>query len=169
MRQRVMIAMALSCNPRLLIADEPTTAVDVTTQAQLLELMQDMVNRFNTSLIIVTHNLGIVARYVERIYVMYSGRIVESGLSNDIFLNPQHPYTIGLLKCVPQLGETRVERKLVPIRGVPPNLINLPSGCAFLPRCDYARDICREKPWPSLEAVGEKHYVACYKDKPEKS
>jgi oligopeptide/dipeptide ABC transporter ATP-binding protein len=167
MRQRVMIAIALSCNPRILIADEPTTAVDVTTQAQLLELMQDMVNRFNTSLIIVTHNLGVVARYVERIYVMYSGRIVEAGPANDIFLNPRHPYTIGLLKCVPQLGETRQERKLIPIRGVPPNLINLPPGCAFLPRCDYARDICRKKPWPPLEAVGENHYSACYKDKPE--
>jgi oligopeptide/dipeptide ABC transporter ATP-binding protein len=169
MRQRVMIAIALSCNPRILIADEPTTAVDVTTQAQLLELMQDMVNKFGTSLIIVTHNLGVVARYVERIYVMYSGRIVESGPSNDIFLNPRHPYTIGLLKCVPQLGETRQERKLVPIRGLPPNLINMPPGCAFLPRCDYASDVCRAKPWPTLEAVGENHYVACYKNKPEKS
>jgi peptide/nickel transport system ATP-binding protein len=103
MRQRVMIAMALSCNPKLIIADEPTTALDVTTQAQLLELMLDMVTRLNTSLVIVTHNLGVVARYVQRIYVMYSGRVVESGLSEDIFRNPRHPYTIGLLKCVPRL------------------------------------------------------------------
>ena len=168
MRQRVMIAIALSCNPKILIADEPTTAVDVTTQAQLLELMQDMVNKFNTSLIIVTHNLGVVARYAERIYVMYSGRIVESGPANDIFLNPQHPYTIGLLKCVPQLGETRQDRKLVPIKGLPPNLINMPSGCAFLPRCDYVCDMCHDRPWPSLEAAGQEHYVACYKDKQEK-
>jgi len=169
MRQRVMIAIALSCNPKILIADEPTTAVDVTTQAQLLELMQDMVNRFNTSLVIVTHNLGVVARYAGRIYVMYAGRIVESGLADDIFLNPRHPYTIGLLKCVPQLGETRQERKLVPIKGLPPNLINMPPNCAFLPRCDRARDICRQNPWPALEAVGEQHYVACFKDIAEKS
>jgi oligopeptide/dipeptide ABC transporter ATP-binding protein len=164
MRQRVMIAIALSCNPKILIADEPTTAVDVTTQAQLLELMQDMVNRFNTALVIVTHNLGVVARYAERIYVMYSGHIVESGLADDIFLNPRHPYTIGLLKCVPQLGETRQEKKLVPIKGLPPNLINMPANCAFLPRCDYVRDVCRQKPWPSLESVGIQHYVACYKE-----
>jgi oligopeptide/dipeptide ABC transporter ATP-binding protein len=164
MRQRVMIAMALSCNPKILIADEPTTAVDVTTQAQLLELMQDMVTKFNTSLIIVTHNLGVVARYAERIYVMYSGRIVESGLSDDIFLSPQHPYTIGLLKCVPQLGETRKERKLVPIKGLPPNLIDMPPHCAFLPRCEYAREECRQKPWPELKLVEGQHYVACFKD-----
>jgi oligopeptide/dipeptide ABC transporter ATP-binding protein len=169
MRQRVMIAIALSCNPKILIADEPTTAVDVTTQAQLLELMQDMVNRINTSLVIVTHNLGVVARYAQRIYVMYAGRIVESGLADDIFLNPRHPYTIGLLKCVPQLGETRRERKLVPIKGLPPNLINMPPNCAFFPRCEQARDTCREKPWPSLELIEGQHYVACFKDILEKS
>jgi oligopeptide/dipeptide ABC transporter ATP-binding protein len=162
MRQRVMIAIALSCNPQILIADEPTTAVDVTTQAQLLELMQDMVDRFNTSLVIVTHNLGVVARYAQRIYVMYSGRIVESGPADDIFLDPRHPYTIGLLKCVPQLGETRQERKLVPIKGLPPNLIDMPANCAFLPRCDSAIDSCRNKPWPSLVQVNKDHYVACY-------
>jgi len=168
MRQRVMISIAVSCNPKILIADEPTTAVDVTTQAQLLELMQDMVNKLNTSLIIVTHNLGVVARYAQRIYVMYSGRIVESGPAEEIFLNPQHPYTIGLLNCVPQLGETRQDRKLVPIKGMPPNLINMPVYCAFLPRCDRATDICRQQPWPVLEAVREKHYAACYNVKPEK-
>ncbi len=171
MRQRVMIAIALSCNPKILIADEPTTAVDVTTQAQLLELMQEMVDRLNTSLVIVTHNLGVVARYAQRIYVMYSGRIVESGPADDIFLHPRHPYTIGLLHCVPQLGETRLERKLVPIKGLPPNLINMPAHCAFLPRCDHARDICRQNPWPALLEVGDNHYAACFKDileKPEK-
>jgi oligopeptide/dipeptide ABC transporter ATP-binding protein len=168
MRQRVMIAIALSCNPAILIADEPTTAVDVTTQAQLLELMQDMVAKTNTALVIVTHNLGIVARYAERIYVMYSGRIIESGLSDDIFLNPRHPYTIGLLKCVPQLGETREEKKLVPIRGLPPNLINMPNNCAFLPRCDYAQEKCRREPWPRLTLVEGQHYVACYADIQEK-
>jgi oligopeptide/dipeptide ABC transporter ATP-binding protein len=164
MRQRVMIAIALSCNPKILIADEPTTAVDVTTQAQLLELMQEMVDRFNTSLVIVTHNLGVVARYAERIYVMYAGRIVESGLSEDIFLRPLHPYTIGLLKCVPQLGETKSDRELVPISGLPPNLIGMPQQCAFLPRCNFANEKCRLEPWPGLRSAGEQHYVSCYVD-----
>jgi oligopeptide/dipeptide ABC transporter ATP-binding protein len=167
MRQRVMIAIALSCNPKILIADEPTTAVDVTTQAQLLELMKDMVSRFNTSLVIVTHNLGVVARYAERIYVMYAGRIVESGLSEDIFLRPRHPYTIGLLKCVPQLGETKSERELVPISGIPPNLIEMPQNCAFLPRCSYHTEKCRTEPWPELRAIDEQHYVSCYVDSRE--
>jgi len=164
MRQRVMIAIALSCNPKILIADEPTTAVDVTTQAQLLELMQEMVNRFNTSLVIVTHNLGVVARYAQRIYVMYAGRIVESGLSEDIFLRPLHPYTIGLLKCVPQLGETKSDRELVPISGLPPNLIKMPQTCAFLPRCSFVTEKCRLEPWPELRSAGEQHYVSCYVD-----
>jgi oligopeptide/dipeptide ABC transporter ATP-binding protein len=164
MRQRVMIAIAMSCNPKMLIADEPTTAVDVTTQAQLLELMQEVVQRLNTSLVIVTHNLGVVARYAERIYVMYAGRIVESGLSEDIFLRPLHPYTIGLLKCVPQLGETKNDRELVPITGLPPNLIDMPPNCAFLPRCPYHVDKCRKEPWPELHAAGEGHYVSCYID-----
>ena len=113
MRQRVMIAMGLSCNPKLIIADEPTTALDVTTQAVLLELMKDLVNRFNTSLVLVTHNLGVVARYAQRIYVMYAGRIVESGTTKDIFAHPRHPYTIGLLKCVPRLDEDQ-EQKVGP-------------------------------------------------------
>jgi oligopeptide/dipeptide ABC transporter ATP-binding protein len=168
MRQRVMIAMALSCNPNIIIADEPTTAVDVTTQAQLLELMKEMVARINTSLVIVTHNLGVVARYAERIYVMYSGRIVESGLSEDIFENPTHPYTIGLLNCVPRLGETRKRRKLVPIVGLPPNLINMPQHCAFVPRCSYRIETCRQEPWPVLRPVGNEHYISCYVDTQEK-
>ncbi|MBN1367966.1 MAG: ABC transporter ATP-binding protein, partial [Dehalococcoidales bacterium] len=137
MRQRAMIAMALSCNPRILIADEPTTALDVTTQAQILGLMQDMVGEFGTSLVIVTHNLGVVARYAQRLYIMYAGRVVESGAAEDIFLRPRHPYTIGLLNCVPRLDE-ELGRKLVPIRGMPPNLAFMPPTCAFLPRCDYA-------------------------------
>ncbi|MBW1790426.1 MAG: ABC transporter ATP-binding protein, partial [Deltaproteobacteria bacterium] len=124
MRQRVMIAMALSCNPRIIIADEPTTALDVTTQAQLLELMKDMVTEFKASLVIVTHNLGVVARYAQRLYVMYAGRIVESGTSKEIFGTPRHPYTIALLQCVPRLDEEE-GRKLVPIEGLPPNLINM--------------------------------------------
>jgi peptide/nickel transport system ATP-binding protein len=168
MRQRVMIAIALSCNPSILIADEPTTAVDVTTQAQLLELMQEMVKKLNTSLIIVTHNLGVVARYAERIYVMYSGRIIESGLSGDIFEHPRHPYTIGLLKCVPQLGETRLNKKLVPIIGLPPNLINMPPYCAFFPRCPHRTAKCRREPWPALRQVGDRHYISCFVDVQEK-
>ena len=168
MRQRVMIAMAISCNPKIIIADEPTTAVDVTTQAQILELMKEMLERFNTSLIIVTHNMGVVARYAERIYVMYAGRIVESGLADDIFDNPRHPYTIGLIDCVPQLGETRITRKLVPIPGLPPNLINMPPTCAFLPRCAYQTEKCTTEPWPPLRPVGGQHYISCYIDTREK-
>lgn len=164
MRQRVMIAMALSCNPDLIIADEPTTAVDVTTQAQLLELMIDLVTRHKTALIIVTHNLGVVARYVQRIYVMYAGRIVESGPSEEVFEDPRHPYTIGLMRSVPRLGEKRGGRKLVPIDGMPPDLIYMPPTCAFLPRCKYRTQKCQEEPTPSLRQVGNKHYTACYED-----
>jgi oligopeptide/dipeptide ABC transporter ATP-binding protein len=164
MRQRVMIAMALSCNPAIIFADEPTTAVDVTTQAQLLELMKDLVTRLDTSLVIVTHNLGVVARYAERIYVMYAGRIIESGRSEDIFGNPQHPYTIGLLHSVPKLGERHGTRKLIPIYGLPPNLINMPPTCAFLPRCTKKIAKCEKEPWPELRAVGDDHYISCYVD-----
>jgi oligopeptide/dipeptide ABC transporter ATP-binding protein len=162
MRQRVMIAMALSCNPKIVIADEPTTALDVTTQAQLLELMTEMVDRFNTSLVIVTHNLGVVARHAARIYVMYSGRVVESGPAEEIFEHPRHPYTIGLLNCVPRLGETRKKRKLIPIVGLPPNLIEMPPTCAFLPRCSHRTEQCSREPWPDLAARGDGHYAACY-------
>jgi peptide/nickel transport system ATP-binding protein len=161
MRQRVMIAMALSCNPRLLIADEPTTALDVTMQAQLLELMADLVQEYQASLVIVTHNLGVVARYANRIYVMYAGRIVEAGTTKDIFGNPRHPYTLGLLQAVPRLDEER-GRKLVPIVGLPPNLINMPPTCAFLPRCPYATVRCRTDPWPRLASVGVRHSSACF-------
>ncbi|HEX2964657.1 MAG TPA: ABC transporter ATP-binding protein [Syntrophorhabdaceae bacterium] len=163
MRQRVMIAMALSCNPKIIIADEPTTAVDVTTQAQLLELMKDMVNEFKTSLIIVTHNLGVVARYAQRIYVMYAGRIVEAGTTKDLFGSPCHPYTIGLLKSVPQLNEAPGQ-KLVPIKGMPPDLIDMPPTCAFLPRCEYYTKKCEERPWPDLRLVEGQHHVSCYAD-----
>jgi len=166
MRQRVMIAMALSCNPRILIADEPTTALDVTTQAQLLELMKDMVQRFRASLVIVTHNLGVVARYAQRIYIMYAGRIVESGTTKDIFSNPRHPYTIGLLKCIPRLDEEE-GRKLIPIDGLPPNLINMRPTCAFLPRCSWRIDKCFKEPWPELIAVNGNHFIRCYADTKE--
>jgi oligopeptide/dipeptide ABC transporter ATP-binding protein len=167
MRQRVMIAMGLSCNPKILIADEPTTALDVTTQAQLLELMKDMVEKFHTSLVIVTHNLGVVARYAQRIYVMYAGRIVETSSTKEIFGNPQHPYTIGLLKSIPRLDEEE-GRKLIPINGLPPNLINMPPTCAFLPRCTYRLEKCATEPWPPLSQVNEDHYVSCYANTKEK-
>jgi oligopeptide/dipeptide ABC transporter ATP-binding protein len=162
MRQRVMIAIALSCNPKLVIADEPTTALDVTTQAQLMELMTDMVRRLNISLVIVTHNLGVVARYAQRIYVMYAGRIVESGNSEDVFGKPGHPYTIGLLKSVPRLDEDR-SRELVPIPGMPPDLIDMPPICAFRPRCAY-REQCREESEPDLKEIGDNHFVRCHLD-----
>ncbi len=161
MRQRVMIAMGLSCNPKMLIADEPTTALDVTTQAQLLELMKEMVEHFHSSLVIVTHNLGVVARYAQRLYIMYAGKIVESGYCKDIFRNPRHPYTIGLLHCVPRLDEEE-GRRLVPIKGLPPNLINMPPTCAFLPRCPYAIEQCRTEPWPELRQLGHEQYLRCY-------
>ena len=168
MRQRVMIAMGLSCAPRILIADEPTTALDVTTQAQLLELMKDMVEQFRASLVIVTHNLGVVARYAQRIYIMYAGRIVESGTTKDIFGKPLHPYTVGLLKCIPRLDEEE-GRKLVPIEGLPPNLIGMPNTCAFLPRCDQKFDKCLNQPWPSLSQIEGEHSVACYVHSKEKT
>ncbi|OGN97772.1 MAG: peptide ABC transporter ATP-binding protein [Chloroflexi bacterium RBG_13_51_18] len=164
MRQRVMIAMALSCNPHIIFADEPTTAVDVTTQAQLLELMKNLVTQHDTSLVIITHNLGVVARYAQRIYVMYAGRIIESGTSEDIFERSSHPYTIGLLNSVPKLGERHGARKLIPIEGLPPNLIEMPPTCAFLPRCTHKVDKCYKEPWPALRAVGDEHYISCYVD-----
>jgi len=160
MRQRVMIAMGMSCNPKLLIADEPTTALDVTTQAQLLELMKDVVQKFRTSLIIVTHNLGVVARYAQRIYIMYAGKIVESGTTKDIFANPKHPYTRGLLRCVPRLDEEK-GRRLVPIQGLPPNLINMPPICAFYPRCNEKSDRCSADAHMPFINVGNEHYVGC--------
>ena len=167
MRQRVMIAMGLSCNPKLLIADEPTTALDVTTQAQLLELMKEMVAKFRTSLIIVTHNLGVVARYAQRIYIMYAGRIVESGTTKDIFSNPRHPYTRGLLRCIPRLDEEK-GRRLVPIHGLPPNLINMPPTCAFNPRCGEKSTRCTGNALTPLVHVGNGHYVGCVLNSEEK-
>jgi oligopeptide/dipeptide ABC transporter ATP-binding protein len=167
MRQRVMIAMALSCNPRILIADEPTTALDVTTQAQLLEMMKEMVRHFRASLVIVTHNLGVVARYAKRIYIMYAGRIVESGTTKEIFGTPRHPYTMGLLNSIPRLDEEE-GTKLIPIEGLPPNLINMPPTCAFLPRCSWKIKKCYEQPWPELTAVSDNHFIRCYANTKEK-
>lgn len=163
MRQRVMVAMAISCNPKIIIADEATTALDATTQLQLLELIKEMVTRLRTALVIVTHNLGVVARYAQRIYVMYAGRIVEHGPVDQLLLNPRHPYTIGLIQCVPRPNGGR-DTRLIPIGGTPPSLIDMPPTCAFLPRCCYRTRRCQEEPWPSLQPVDTEHYVACYAD-----
>ena len=161
MRQRVMIAMALSCNPKLIIADEPTTALDVTIQAQILELMKDLSKQYGVSLIIITHNLGVVARYADRVNIMYAGKIIERGTAAEIYANPKHPYTLGLLNSVPRLDLPRRE-KLDPIEGQPPDLINLPQGCSFRPRCRYALDRCAEE-HPELQAVGgDGHTSACF-------
>jgi oligopeptide transport system ATP-binding protein len=162
MQQRIMIAMALSCDPALLIADEPTTSVDVTVQAQLLEIIADLRNRLGTAVIIITHNLGVVARYVERVNVMYAGRLVESGPTDEIYADPKHPYTIGLLASVPRLDSDR-KKSLRVIQGLPPNLARLPGGCSFHPRCDYAMPQCKEET-PELEKIGENHLRACFLD-----
>ncbi len=161
MQQRIMIAMALSCNPELLIADEPTTSVDVTVQAQLLELLDNLRSQFGTSVILITHNLGIVARYVDRVNVMYAGRLVETAPTDVLYGEPKHPYTKGLLASVPRLDLAR-KRKLSVIDGLPPNLARLPKGCAFCPRCYLAIDKCREEN-PELEEVGEDHSSACFR------
>ena len=162
MRQRVLIAIAVACQSRLIIADEPTTALDVTTQAQVMELLLSLVRKNGTSLIIVTHNLGLVARYADRIYVMYAGRIVESGTTEQLLTAPRHPYTKGLLNSVPKLDGNRT-KKLIPIEGAPPNLARLEETCAFLPRCPYACDICRRQPAPDLyQTDGPGHYAACH-------
>ena len=137
MRQRVMIAMALACGPKLIIADEPTTALDVTIQAQILELMKDLTRRLGASLIIITHNLSMVARYADRVNVTYAGRIVESGSARDIYYHPRHPYTRALLRSVPPMDRVRQQR-LDPVQGQPPDLIRLPPGCSFQPRCPFA-------------------------------
>ena len=160
MRQRVMIAMALSCNPKMLIADEPTTALDVTIQAQILELVQELGKESGTSVLIITHNLGVVARYADRVNVMYAGKIIERGTAKEIYGNPRHPYTIGLLKSVPRLDEER-KALLQPIEGLPPDLIFLPEGCSFRARCAYAIDRCATEIPPLIE-VADAHTAACF-------
>jgi oligopeptide transport system ATP-binding protein len=162
MRQRAMIAMCMGCSPGLIIADEPTTALDVTVQAQLLELLKNLTRDFGMALIIITHNLGVVARYADRVNVMYAGKIVEKGTAHDIYENPRHPYTIGLMASVPQLDQD-IKKKLVPIQGQPPNLANVPDGCAFHPRCNYAIERCRQET-PQLVSLGGKHEKACWVD-----
>jgi oligopeptide/dipeptide ABC transporter ATP-binding protein len=164
-----MIAMAISCNPRLLIADEATTALDVTIQAQILELLQSLCDEFKMALLIITHNLGVVARYAQRVAVMYAGKIIESGTADEIYAAPQHPYTVGLLGSVPRLDASARDR-LTSIEGEIPDLANLPAGCAFEPRCRWAVDRCRVespvqipvRPSPGRIAVGSDHQVACW-------
>ncbi len=161
MRQRVMIAMALSCNPRLIIADEPTTALDVTIQAQILELMKSLTTEFGVALIVITHNLGVVARYADRVNIMYAGRIIERGSAREIYSNPRHPYTVGLLRSVPRLDLPR-RAKLDPIEGQPPDLVRLPEGCAFRARCRWAIDKCATDR-PVLDETSPNHWSACWR------
>ena len=166
MRQRVMIAMALACNPSLILADEPTTALDVTIQAQILELLQGLSRRLGVAMLIITHNLGVVARYADRVNVMYAGRIIERATAKGLYAEPSHPYTLGLLNSVPRLDEA-LKEKLDPIEGLPPDLVNLPQGCPFVPRCKFYRENkdklqkCVET-YPPLFMVGKDHMAACW-------
>lgn len=170
MRQRVMISMGLSCNPVLLIADEPTTALDVTIQAQILDLMKTLRKKFNTSMLMITHDLGIIAETCDRVVVMYSGNIVEYATAKNLFSNPRHPYTIGLLGAIPSIEKK--DQKLITIRGMVPNLIYPPSGCRFHPRCDSRLEIC-DKVKPPLNEIEPRYHIAChlydpkYKDSPK--
>jgi oligopeptide transport system ATP-binding protein len=165
MRQRVMIAMALCCDPDILIADEPTTALDVTIQAQIIDLMKDLKRRIGASVILITHDLGVVAGLCDRVCVMYAGRIAESGSSGDIFYNSKHPYTKGLLASVPNPKRLTKER-LIPIKGAPPDLLHPPSGCAFAPRCGHAMKICFLRRPPLFE-VGDGHGASCFLNHPD--
>jgi oligopeptide transport system ATP-binding protein len=161
-RQRAMIAMALACKPRLIIADEPTTALDVTVQAQILDLLKELTRETQASLILITHDLGVVARYADRVAVMYGGRIVEQASARDLYKKPSHPYTRGLLASVPRLDGDASQR-LVPIEGSPPDLSRLPPGCAFAPRCRHAIAQCNEQR-PVLRSVADQHIMACLRD-----
>ena len=161
MRQRAMIAMALICSPKLLIADEPTTALDVTIQAQIIELMKDIQHKTDMSIIFITHNLGVVAEICDRVSVMYAGHIVEQGSVNDIFYAPRHPYTKGLLRSMPRVDELEHER-LIPIEGTPVDLLDPPKGCAFGPRCEHCMKICLENKPPMLQVGEDRHYSACW-------
>ena len=161
MRQRVMIAMALACDPAILIADEPTTALDVTIQAQILELMKDLQKKVNTSIIMITHDLGIVSDLCDRVNVMYGSQIMESANTDDLFYETAHPYTSGLLRCLPEAVQNTESKRLVPITGSPVDLMMLPEGCAFAARCDKCMKICLNKR-PDLIQVGDGHYSRCW-------
>ncbi|MGJ7086829.1 ABC transporter ATP-binding protein [Morganella morganii] len=161
MRQRVMIAMALLCKPKLLIADEPTTALDVTVQAQIMTLLNELKNEFNTAIIMITHDLGVVAGICDKVLVMYAGRTMEYGTARDVFYHPSHPYSIGLLKAVPRL-DGQEDSELATIPGNPPNLLRLPAGCPFRPRCQYATDECARHE-PPLQAFSQSRLRACFR------
>lgn len=164
MRQRAMIAIALACNPELLIADEPTTALDVTIQAQVLDLMKDLREKMNMAIILITHDLGVVAETAERVIVMYAGMMVESGTVDELFENPKHPYTWGLMESIPD-HEAEHKSRLIPIEGSPPDLFSPPKGCPFAPRCKYAMEICLEEMPPAFE-VGKEHSAKCWLNDP---
>ncbi|MBE6017875.1 MAG: ABC transporter ATP-binding protein [Lachnospiraceae bacterium] len=159
MKQRVVIAMALACNPALLLADEPTTALDVTIQAQVLEMMMELKEKFETSMILITHDLGVVAETCDDVAIIYAGKIVEYGTKRDIFKNPQHPYTIGLFGALPKLDDD--SKRLSPIEGLPPDPTNLPEGCAFHPRCPKACDACRTGSFDEMTEITPGHFVRC--------
>jgi oligopeptide/dipeptide ABC transporter ATP-binding protein len=162
MRQRIMIAIALACDPKLIIADEPTTALDVTIQAQILELMKQLTHRLDVALIIITHNLGVVARYANRVNVMYAGRVVESGPAAQIYHDPRHPYTMALLRSVPRLDRPR-QARLDPVDGQPPDLTRLDAGCSFRPRCRFAVEACARSRPPLQRAGDAQHDAACFR------
>jgi oligopeptide transport system ATP-binding protein len=162
MRQRVMIAMARSCNPKLLIADEPTTALDVTIQAQILDLIKRLKREFGTAVMMITHDLGVVAGMCDRVQVMYAGHLVEQASVEQLYADPRHPYTLGLIRSVPRLDEARKER-LEPIPGLPPDLVNVPPGCPFYPRCSFHMPVCLEQR-PLLRPVDGAHTAACWAD-----
>jgi peptide/nickel transport system ATP-binding protein len=164
MRQRVMIAMAMVLRPRLLIADEPTTALDVTIQAQILDLMKSLNEEFGTSVLLITHDLGVVAEMCDRIIVMYAGQVAEEADQRRLFKNPAHPYTQGLLKSIPKLDEQK--KRLYAIPGQVPSPFNLPAGCRFAPRCEFAMEICRKEE-PEIVKVDEKHFSRCFLNQKE--
>jgi oligopeptide transport system ATP-binding protein len=164
MRQRVMIAIALACNPKLLIADEPTTALDVTIQAQIMELLKELKKQFETSIVLITHDLGVVAGMADRVAVMYAGQIVEQGTVEEVFYHPKHPYTWGLLHSVPRL-DSETKQELVSIPGTPPDLFSPPKGCGFAARCSYAMKVCHELP-PENTKLSGSHSCACWLQHP---
>lgn len=164
MRQRAMIAIALSCAPKLLIADEPTTALDVTIQAQIIDLMKELQEKIETSIILITHDLGVVADIADRVVVMYAGKVIETGTLDEIFYNPKHPYTWGLLASMPRLNQSS-DQELLPIPGAPPDLLSPPTGCAFAARCKHAMKICTQQ-MPESTSVSDSHKVACWLEHP---